>query len=330
MFVSIAELTKIHAKTTNRHKKSHEILSIHVKTMQKRPAALNPFSYLSIPFPSDFPLNDAELLCHYRFIGSNLTKPHIHECFEIGYCHKGKGVFKIADKTLPFRSRDISIINNTEVHIAYYYVDCDWTWLYFDPIKMLIQNTSDTSLLETGRFGGPDFNNIFSGKEHPIAEDLFLNIFRELERKEKHYKDAVRGLLLAFMACLQRMDEPEKKNRDDQNNPRSDTEAIKRIGPAIDYIHSNFSKRISIEELANKVFMSSTNFRRIFTKAIGASPHEYLTAFRINVASAELKRTTKNIETIAYDAGFEDPSAFHRAFKHGFGCAPGEWRKTQG
>ncbi len=297
--------------------------------MQKQTSIIKPFSYLPISFSPDFPLNDTELLCHYRFVGSNLNQPHIHECFEIGYCHKGKGIFKIGDKTLAFKAGDISILNNTEPHIAYYYVDCDWTWIYFDPIKLLVQNTADTTLLETGRFGGPAFNNIISGQKHPVAEQLFLTIFHELERKEKHYKEAVRGLLLAFMVYLHRMEEPEKKISKAGTDLRSDTEAIKRIGPAIDYIHSHFSNKIAIEELASKVFMSPTNFRRIFKKAIGASPYEYLTVFRINVASAELKQTTKNVETIAFETGFEDPSAFHRAFKRSFGSAPGEWRKNQ-
>jgi AraC-like DNA-binding protein len=292
-------------------------------TVQTRPPSIDSFSYWAFSLSPEFPLlHDLRLM--YRFVGSNLPRPHIHNCFEIGYCHKGKGLFKIGNKLLPYKSSDIAVISRSEAHMAHFVVDCVWSWLYLDPAKLLASSSLDMSLADTNRFEGDDFVNIISSKEHPEAESLLLHIIRELEEEKSFYRNAVRGLTVAFMACLHRTLAP---GMAPAGRMPALADPIGRIGPALEYMQSQYKQKLAMETIAKQANMSLTNFNRIFRKALGVSPHKYIAAFRINMACAALKGTTKTVETIAYETGFEDPSAFSRAFKESTGTAPGQWRK---
>jgi AraC-like DNA-binding protein len=292
--------------------------------MQNRPPDIAPFSYLPHTFAPDFPIID-DLEVEYRFVGSNLSRPHIHNCLEIGYCHKGKGLFKVGGKVLPYKAGDIAIINSREAHIAYFIVDCIWSWLYLEPGKFLASSSLDVALVDTDRLGGADFVNIIPGKDNPEAESLLMHIMKEVKERKNFYRSAVRGLVLAFMACLHRIRAAKSASR----GPTSEvSDQIERIGPALEYIQAQFRRKLSVEAIAKRANMSPTNFSRIFRRILGVSPHKYIAAFRINMACAALKGTVKSVEVIAYESGFEDPSAFSRAFKQSMGTAPGEWRKA--
>ncbi|MEA3156254.1 MAG: hypothetical protein QOK44_3843, partial [Betaproteobacteria bacterium] len=51
---------------------------------------------------------------------------------------------------------------------------------------------------------------------------------------------------------------------------------------------------------------------------------------RRDIAIQRLTRSDDAISAIAYDVGFDDPTAFHRAFRHWTGSTPAAYRNTAG
>jgi AraC-like DNA-binding protein len=56
---------------------------------------------------------------------------------------------------------------------------------------------------------------------------------------------------------------------------------------------------------------------------------QYLTQWRMQVASGRLRDTNAKVVDVALDVGYESEAAFSRAFKRVVGLSPGEWRRKK-
>jgi AraC-like DNA-binding protein len=295
----------------------------------RNPVAMNkgrakPIIYFPRPFGAAFPFA-IDVHHRHRMHETQFGTMHLHDFFEIGYCHQGKGVFRIGAKLLPFVAGDLCLINHREPHVAYYYTDCVWSWIYLDPVQLLGSTVTAIASLDTSQFSGPSFANILPAASHEPLSTMALQMIEEFERKEAGYREAISGLALAFMVRLQRVARISTGSGPPQQQ-RTGADVVRRIGPAIDHIHRHYAEPLTVETLARLASMSPTHFRRVFRSAIGASPHEYVTGQRIASACRLLRTTDKNVETVAFEVGFDDPSAFHRAFRKTTGQSPGAWR----
>jgi AraC family transcriptional regulator len=72
-----------------------------------------------------------------------------------------------------------------------------------------------------------------------------------------------------------------------------------------------------------------THFARAFRQSIGASPHQWLLARRIDKAMSLLAGSDLTLAQIALACGFSDQSHLTRVFKVAVGTSPGRWRRSQ-
>ncbi|NSZ19828.1 AraC family transcriptional regulator [Agrobacterium vitis] len=98
--------------------------------------------------------------------------------------------------------------------------------------------------------------------------------------------------------------------------------ADKQIGKAIDLMHADPAHRWTLHELARNVGMSRTVFALNFKQAVGFTPMDYLTRWRMLLASERLARSSESIPVIASSLGYESESAFGAAFKRVMGRSP--------
>ena len=96
-----------------------------------------------------------------------------------------------------------------------------------------------------------------------------------------------------------------------------------KIEAALSYINEHLSEELSVELLAEKVFLSRYHFMRLFKENTGSTVHAYIRQTRLLYA-AKLIRKGANANKAAADSGFSDYSAFHRAFRESFSVSPGE------
>lgn len=98
------------------------------------------------------------------------------------------------------------------------------------------------------------------------------------------------------------------------------------INRALTMIHARPGNNWSIEILAQNVDLSPSRFAARFKETLGESPMNYVSKWRIHVASRLLKSTESNISEIAIKVGYENLAAFNRAFKRHLNIPPGAWR----
>lgn len=89
----------------------------------------------------------------------------------------------------------------------------------------------------------------------------------------------------------------------------------------VTYVNNNLFEELSIPALAERFFLSASQLSRVFRRATGASPWEYIIIKRLTAAREKIRRG-KPAGYAAESCGFSDYSAFYRAYVKRFGCPP--------
>lgn len=90
----------------------------------------------------------------------------------------------------------------------------------------------------------------------------------------------------------------------------------------IQYIHEHFSENITLNDLANQVYISRNYLSQIFKKATGISFNQYLTQVRMEKAKAMILEGKYLIYEIAERVGFKNVPYFSTLFKKHTGLNP--------
>ena len=113
----------------------------------------------------------------------------------------------------------------------------------------------------------------------------------------------------------------EDKTHSDQNNP---------LAYVINYIRTNISEKIQVEELSEKACMSRTSFYRAFKREFNLSPLDFILKEKIKKAKQILSESKTSISDVCYQLGFSDLNYFGRQFKKSEGISPTQYRSVAG
>lgn len=99
------------------------------------------------------------------------------------------------------------------------------------------------------------------------------------------------------------------------------------IRETIDYVHHNFTRDISAEDLAEHLHISKVYFSQLFSREMGYPFTKYLTSYRVDYAKEQLKETNNRIYEIAEQCGYSDVKYFMKVFKKLTGMSPQAYRE---
>ena len=100
-----------------------------------------------------------------------------------------------------------------------------------------------------------------------------------------------------------------------------------RLGRALQAMHDEPERAWTVPELAHLSAMSRPSFARNFERALGQSPMQYLTDWRLTLARDYLLAGELTLEQIADRTGYSSPNAFAATFRRHVGLAPRQWRQ---
>jgi AraC-like DNA-binding protein len=98
--------------------------------------------------------------------------------------------------------------------------------------------------------------------------------------------------------------------------------ADRQMGAAIGALHQDPARRWTLQDLAERVGMSRSTFAQRFKATVGTSAMDYLTRWRMLLASDRLSHSGDPVSAIALSLGYESESAFSTAFKRVMGRSP--------
>ena len=101
---------------------------------------------------------------------------------------------------------------------------------------------------------------------------------------------------------------------------------IQEVQKALEIMHKNIEDILTIPNIATKIGISSKQLHRFFLKDLGQSPKKVYLNIRLSFGRHLLQATQKPINEVALRSGYENVSAFSRAFKMRFDQTPSEYR----
>ena len=105
--------------------------------------------------------------------------------------------------------------------------------------------------------------------------------------------------------------------------------AMKRLEQAFAYINAHYCEKITLDEVAASVYMSSNYFSSYFRKVTNISFSEYVTRLRIMHARELLRDPEKSVTEAALECGFNNISNFYRLYKKHIGKPPRDNKKSE-
>jgi AraC family transcriptional regulator len=206
--------------------------------------------------------------------------------------------------------------------------------IYFSP-KFLMDfqygySISDRNLLDepmAKSLGGP---TTFLETIYPCKGDIKYNLLHLID----HFNENADELLLDdyiyhTLLLFHRLYDKEvlyKSSCLGSLNAGTRNELFKRLTLAKDFMLSNYSQDISLDDISRQSCLSSTHLFRTFKQIYNCSPHQYLIQIRLDNARHMLKSTNYTLNEIVNLVGFTCPSTFIKLFKNKFQFTPGTYR----
>jgi len=175
--------------------------------------------------------------------------------------------------------------------------------------------------------------------EFPDMEICILTGYREFEYAQKAITLGVTRFLLKpsnmgqIEEALEAMTENLKKKNiaasEDDEKKDEDTASSFIVKNALEYIDNNFTRKLTLIEVAEKTYVSQWHLSKLLNKYTGKNFSELLNQARIKKAKELLKNPSLRIGDVAEQVGFFDMAHFSRVFKKQVGISANEYRNTK-
>lgn len=98
----------------------------------------------------------------------------------------------------------------------------------------------------------------------------------------------------------------------------------------IDYFEDHYAEKISLDDIAENMYLSPFYISRIFKSEIGDTPIHYLINIRLERAKELLESgSAESIQEVAAQVGYDDVYHFSKLFKKRYGIPPSQVRKKR-
>ena len=92
----------------------------------------------------------------------------------------------------------------------------------------------------------------------------------------------------------------------------------------------SYARRLTLKEIARRVYCSPFHLSRIFRRQVGMPLHRYLVRVRLSESLDRVLRGDRDLEAVAAETGFSSHSHLTHAFKREFGIPPSAVRDLVG
>lgn len=242
---------------------------------------------------------------------------HIHDCYELYYSISGGKQFLIDNKLYSISPGDLFVINQYETHHL--------TQVDKEIHERIVISISPEFLTSLGT-SQTDLGYCFTN--HPNSFNHKLSLSSEYQKRFLYYVNKILSAndyggdiieKCAFQELMLFINTAYSQNIDD--TLESTFKYNKQVNDILSYINNNIEHNITVEELANHFYLSTSYICRIFKATTGTTIIKYITARRISIAKTLLANDLSVTDTFL-QCGFNDYSNFVRAFTKAVGISP--------
>ena len=256
-------------------------------------------------------------------IVGEVSATHLHDDIEILAGYSGN-LEVLVDEKIDLREGDVIVINRRVPHSTTKTVPFTSTIMLQFRIEKLhpeeFENINKYLALILSS-NGKRF--VYLPREERLAGEVYSIIKKMHEEncaQRKDYEIFVRGYMDILLGMLYR------NGILDNIGNGYNKDALRKIWPIIDYIDKNYNSMLTLEKLSSALSMNKEYFCRVFKRATGITPTEYINFVRVWKAENLLTTTQASIIEIALEVGFSSVSYFNRVFKKYRGTTPSAYR----
>ena len=220
---------------------------------------------------------------------------------------EGECLFKQEDKILTAYTGDFILLNCYKPHEYYTDSSLHFRFIHFDG------NVSEDFYDLITKNNGHIINLTMTHHAHTISSQLISHYSGMTPLTEGTVSCMLHQLLYILL------------NHAIPSEPYTDMDYA--LQNALNFIHLNYEKELSVELIAQQANLSIYHFSRLFKKETGYSPYEYLMHYRLDKAKKLLKTSKKTISEISFLTGFKSESNFIYCFHKNMNMSPGQFRR---
>lgn len=154
-------------------------------------------------------------------------------------------------------------------------------------------------------------------------QPLAAMLLREFGRSAAGRRGALRGLLGALLANLQRLLRESPAAAAASSRDRELTARFR------EQVEQDFRRHIAVRQYAARLQITEARLRRACYAAAGQSPIDLIHLRLLIEAERQLRYTSMSVTQVAYYLGFDDPAYFCRFFTRSMGVSPRAFRKHE-
>lgn len=235
---------------------------------------------------------------------------------ELIYICEGEGEFIIGNKFFNAQKGDILVYNRNVLH--------DEKSNPSNPLKTYFCGIGELWVegLDEGCIVPSNCEPLIHTDKYMFRiENYFREIFDECYLQETGYEIICNNLLQSLIIHISRMTGIQRTS--------SAALTASSLGYQIkEYIDRNFIRDISLNDIANSLYVSQDYLSHIFKQHTGYSPINYLINRRIGEAKKLLLTTAMSIQEISQKVGYENANYFTMLFKKATGVSPSRFRDS--
>ncbi len=253
---------------------------------------------------------------------------HSHDFCELVIVTRGSALHWLEESEFPVTAGDVFLLQGRQSHYFHDRKNLELINIMYDPAQIGLPEAELRKLpgycamfmLEPSYRRRHRFASRLHLQRIPLAraEQLADEMEKECAEKSAGYEAALRAKLIELMVYLARA-----YNFSEAVEAR----ALLRVGHVIGALENDFARNWQLRELQQTAGMSRSNLLRVFHKATGQTPIDYLIQLRIQRAGTLLKNPALSITDIAMQTGFNDSNYFSRQFKKFTGTSPSAHRR---
>lgn len=247
---------------------------------------------------------------------------HHHDFYEVYFFLSGNVQYNIESRSYLLTPGDVLLISPMELHQPMFGPE----HREYERIVLWI----DKQFLEGFSIPGQPFTECFD-TENPYHTNLlrpegvnrqFLTFLLEQLISESSTNDpyAEVASLTCLAQVLVQLNRLVLKQRKEENIAGPDSTVYNVLG----YINEHYSENLSLDDLANRFFISKYHLAREFQRLVGTSVHRYIVQKRL-VMAKQMLSTGRPSSEVYQHCGFGDYSNFYRAFKAEYQISPKEF-----
>ena len=245
---------------------------------------------------------------------------HSHEFVEMVYIEQGNGLSLVGQKYIKVSKGDFFIIADRSINHSIQPLEGEEELSMINiifPFEYYDVDYSQFNPLQTVRIA-----NIKGG------EDVIRRICAEYEQKHTYYEKVSFSLAMYLLFSVLR--EQGKGYSGRSGKAEQNVQINGYIERAVNYIHSNYDRKISVDDVARECGLCKAYLQRVFKKERNTTIKEYIIKYRIEQSCKLLLRTDYPVSVISEMVGFFSLKYFYLKFKEIVGISPKLYKSREG